>query len=147
MKKIIVLFSFLSIFSCSSQEKETVCLIFKPNSSDICNYSMYRDGSNKKESSFKYKKYSNKNITDFYICHAYFEFNSDKDIPETLNDTDIKILNVVDIEYLHNVNHKKYHNTKKQDYFENIFILEKINDQKYIKYRVNWVDRHIEQRN
>lgn len=140
MKNIILIFAFITITtSCTAQKQETIYLLFKTDSLGTCNYSKYKDGSDKKELSFKYKKskvYQKK--IRFKICNQYFEFNPDFQTKKVISKNDIKTAN---IDYL--LNKWKENPFDREKEIKQIYILEDLNNLEYLQYEVKWADLYF----
>lgn len=141
MHRIIQILSFCLFFNCSGNaQDETVYLLFEDNKPIKCHISYYRDGRDKKEVIKIAKKniFYKKNII-FEICHQFFVFDPDINTKKTI---DTKPKNIVHIDYLINKLEEDYLNSKEK-FFKKIYVLEKIEDDKYIQYEVIWKDMHI----
>jgi len=142
MKKAIILFLTLFLLtSCIGQEKETIYLLFEEGAKGNCNYSMFRDGSDLKTSTFIYKKnITEKNVIRFEICTQFFVFDPKVQLKKIVP---IEGLKIIDIDYLTNKLHKQGMKFDKKKEFKQIYILEKINEQEYLQYEVLWKDLYI----
>ena len=63
----------ISFFSCvNAQVESEIYLVFREGKTDICNFSMYRDGSNKKELAFSHEKKTYRgNQIFFKLCNGH----------------------------------------------------------------------------
>jgi len=134
MKYLWIVIFFLSptiIFSQS--EKEKVYILFNETSKEICNK---EDGSGNLLTIKIYKKKSKGKKINFHICDETFIYIEGKSERDTCN---IKILTKVKLQNLDYLL-RKYNESEdfKHHVFEKIYIVEKISDEKFIKYEVYW---------
>lgn len=129
--KFLIFFSYVSIFS--QTEKETVNVFFS-NEKATCKIDVEQTHKNKKGLDFieKYKKEYFKNKIVFNICDEKFIFDFNKQKKDTCSIKNLKKINIKNLDYLK----KKYKNGKefKHHTFKQINIIEKISDNKIVKY-------------
>ncbi|WP_299127858.1 hypothetical protein [uncultured Winogradskyella sp.] len=118
-------------------EKETVYLLFDKQNKEQC---LIEDGSGNSKYTNKYRKeyWSNGNIINFRICNERFTSHRTKSSIDTCSAKALDNIKLVDFDYLQ----KKYDSVYefKHHVFEKIYFIEKISEDKIIKYEVNWVD-------
>ncbi|OIQ30356.1 MAG: hypothetical protein BM564_03020 [Bacteroidetes bacterium MedPE-SWsnd-G2] len=125
--------------SCIAQDKQTIYLIFNQNEAVNCiksnsNYRHDKSLTNYKGAMVK-SEYPN-NKTSFIICKEHFSLIKNTK-PQKISKGDVSKLKLVEFEYLI----KEYIKSdmfNKRDVFENIFFIEKINEEEYLKYEVHW---------
>lgn len=135
MKNYIKFLIFLSSISIFSQtEKEIVNLFFNINKKEKCKLNIEQTYKNKKGIKFidRYKKEYLKNTIIFNICGEKFVYNLKKQNMDTCSIKNLKKMNIKSLDYVKN----KYTNGKefKHHSFKQINIVEKISDNKIVKY-------------
>ena len=139
MKKIELIFLiFASSLSFSqSDEKEIVYLIFDKENTEQC---LIEDGSGNSRYLPKYiKEYTQQGLF-FKICHESFVFNRKEKKIDTCSVKALANIKFSSIEY---INDKKAKNPLRYNPFEKIYIIEKISNEKILKYEVVWIDDWI----
>ena len=137
MKSIVIIFlMFLPIYTFSqTEEKETVNLLFNIQSKE--RYSG-EDGSGNSLSLNKFRKELQGDYIHFKIGDETFTTHVSDSYKETCSINILSKINLVDINYLL----KKHDgsNEFKHHVFDKIYIIEKISEDKVIKYEVSWID-------
>ena len=129
----IALFSLTPIFIFSQSEKEKVYILFNETSKETCNK---EDGSGNFLIIKMYKKESKGKRMNFHICNETFIYTEGKSEKDTCNIKILKKSRLKNLDYLL----KKYNESEdfKHHVFEKIYIVEKISNEKSIKYEVYW---------
>lgn len=135
MKKILVLFIYLiNLNSYSQDTKETVYLLFDQFSEDLCQIQVEQTYNNPKgiEKLKKYRKETKRGKTVFHICDEKFLFDPQKQKKDTCIIKSSKEFNFTELDYIK----EKYQNGQdfKHHVFEEIIILERVSDTKFIRY-------------
>jgi hypothetical protein len=128
----IILFSSLC---CFSQKPSDVYIIYKTNKGGMCNESSNREGDNLRKVNFDYK-YSN----GFEICYEVFMIKP-KTCVDELSQEDLKNLNIIDINFFKRKHEDLFKNKNiinANTLFPKIFILQEIENEKYLKFQVYW---------
>jgi hypothetical protein len=138
MKNLILLLTIFATLNCKPQEKEVVYIIYESGAKKNCDFSMFRDGSNKNKVLYKDQKIIKEDGTIIFImCKSKFICSSFKN-SKTINN--IEELNIVDMNYMYSETEKDWPNTAKDLLFRYIYILEKTPKGNYIEYEVKWTD-------
>ncbi|MFI2741963.1 hypothetical protein ACG2LH_04425 [Zhouia sp. PK063] len=136
--KYIYIFICLWTNVCLAQNKETVFLYFDANSKELCNIPQDQKGRYNKNSNLKrfVKIVQNDKNTIFYICKEQF-INSQKDKRDTCK---VNLLNTIKFSKIENLIEQvnKVNPLYPDKVFNNIYIIEKINDSFFVKYKVKW---------
>ena len=117
-----------------SKEKETVYLIFDTLNKEKC---LIEDGSGNSKYLNKYRKEYTQQGLFFKICHESFAFNRKKKKIDTCS---LKALENIKFSSINYINEKKAKHPLRYNPFEKIYIVEKISDEKILKYEVAWID-------
>ncbi|WP_430409134.1 hypothetical protein [Kordia sp.] len=134
--KNLTLLLLLSTFFCfaQKQDKETVYLLFDMKSTETC---IVEDGSGNSERLNKYRKFKENNLTFLVICNEQFAYNHKKSKLDTCSIDMLTNSKIVDLEY---IKKKKSENVMRYNPFKKIYIIEKISNDKVLKYDVTWID-------
>lgn len=130
---IIIMFTFL--FSFSQNKKETVYLLFNTNSTEKCTVPIEGKGYANK---IKYRKEYQGEYVFFKICDEFFSTHKTESYKDTCSTKALENIKLVNIKYLKD----KYNssNNFKNHVFEKIYFIEKLPNNKIIKYEVGWID-------
>lgn len=140
MKNIIfitLIFTCLFCYSQNKDKKETIYLLFDINSKENCTIEVEGKGYVKKN---KFRKERQGEFIIFKICDESFSAHKSKSIKDTCSIKALDNLKVVSLDY---INKKKSKTILKYNPFDEIYIIEKISDNKIIKYEVAWIDDWI----
>lgn len=129
-----VLFCFTTIGY--AQNDEEFYLLFKEDSTAICQHSMFRDGREKTEIDFIYRKISREGKVRFIICLRNFEAIDKGDI---ITAKELEKLPIKTIDDLMRKQEANWLNTHNNNLFKNIYIIE-YKDDSYTKFKVKWID-------
>lgn len=134
------LYIFICIWSnfCLTQNKETIFLYFDASSKESCNIPQsQKDRYNEKPNLKKFVKIAQKDRNiEFYICKEQFLYRK-----EDKRDTcKISLLNTIKFSKIDDLMRKvnKVNPLYPDKVFKNIYIVEKINDSSFVKYKVKW---------
>jgi len=136
--QIIIIFFLLNFLNSFSQtKKETIYLLFPMNNQKTCEI---EDGVGNYNKVKKFRIENKKNSIYFYVCDEKFVFNKIKNFKDTCNIKILSNINIKKISYL--LNKYESNNEFKHNLF-NIFIVEKISQDKIVKYEVKWNDERL----
>ena len=139
LNKLIISTVFIILFfSCKAQNKDNLYIVFKKKSKEECNYSMYRDGTEKKKITFKFKKYNVLSKVNFEICNSTFQYDSTKRESQVIEKNEVSNFKIVEIDYINELYEKSFNDKPANN--KNIFILEEINKSQYIQYPVKKIN-------
>lgn len=132
---IILMFTFLFCFSQKKDKKETVYLLFDNHSTEKCTVPVEGKGYIDKS---KYRKEYQGEYILFKICDETFSTHKTESFKDTCSTKALENIKLVNIKYLKD----KYNssNNFKHHVFEKIYFIEKLPNNKIIKYEVGWVD-------
>lgn len=135
---LLLIVSFASFSQKQAKQKETVYLLFDEQSKEKCKVAVEGKGylsMNKFRK--KYEDYGN--TISFKICNQ--KFTTRNSLKDTCTAKALDNIKLVDIEYLK----KKYNSSNdfKHHVFEKIYFIEKLSNNKIIKYKVDWIDEII----
>lgn len=129
MKKLIVIFTMLIIFSCNTKEKKAIYLYCDINSEETFSYNYDRNNISR-------KIYLKKGDSTFYIYQERFKSINQKKI----DNSEYEKIEFSTVETLKNA-WKKSKLFSKRKVFDEIFIITpNENYQSFHKYKVKWVD-------
>jgi len=135
MKKLILIMILFTPFILLSQikTKETVYLLFNKNNKKKC---LIENGSGKSVEIKKFRKKVIKNKIFFSVCNEDFIYIKGVYKTDTCSVRALNNLKIVSLDYLL----KRYYegNDHKHQLFEKIYFIEKINENKIVKYEVYW---------
>ncbi len=122
------------------KKKETVYLFFNLQSNEKCKVAVRAKGyvdMNKFRKDYR----DNGNIINFKICDERFAAHKNRSYRDTCSIKALDNIKFVDFDYLI----EKYNSVFefKHHVFEKIYFVEKISDEKIIKYEVRWLDERI----
>lgn len=138
MKNLFYLIIYLLVLNVNSQEtKETVILFFDDNKKENCKIGveLSKDNDGNKDGYItvkKYRKETKRGKTVFHICDEKFLFDPQKQKKDTCISESSKEFNFTELDYIK----EKYQNGQdfKHHVFEEIIILERVSDTKFIRY-------------
>ena len=132
---IITMFTFLFCFSQKKEEKEIVYLLFDKQSKEKC---IVEDGSGNSLKSNKFRKEFQDNHIYFRICDEIFTAHKTKSFKDTCSIKALENIKLVNIKYLKDKYNSSYN--FKHHVFKKIYFIEKLPNNKIIKYEVGWND-------
>lgn len=135
INKIILNIIIFNSLCCFSQKTHDVYIIYKPNMGGICNEGIDREGKDLKKINFDYK-YSK----GFEICYELFIIKP-KTYVDVVIEPDVKNLNIIDIDFFKRKHEDLFKSKNIIDanaIFPKIFILQEIENGKYLKFEVYW---------
>lgn len=139
---IIRIITLIFIFALSqkiiAQQNKTIYLLFDSKSNEICNIPKSEQGRYHGDTKAKRFLKINTNINEvkFYICKERFLLysNSKNDTCSVKFIEKIKISDIFELKKIVNKENPLY----PYKVFKNIFLIEKINDSTFVKYKVKW---------
>lgn len=129
----LVLFCFVTGYT---QNDKDVYLFFKEGERSMCRHSMFRDGREKTEIDFIYKKINREKQVRFIICLRNFKAI---DEGKTITIDEFEKLTISTIDDLMRKEEAHWLVTPKKNVFENIYIIEE-KEGNYTKFKVKWID-------
>lgn len=129
----LVLFCFATGYA---QNDKDVYLFFKEGERSMCRHSMFRDGREKTEIDFIYKKIHREKQVRFIICLRNF---AAIDKGETITNEEFEKLTISTIDDLMRKTEANWLVSPKKNVFENIYIIEE-KEGNYTKFKVKWID-------
>lgn len=136
---ILILILAIPIITSSQTQKETVFLLFDTYNKEKCKVAVEGKGYLNLS---KYRKVNEpaSNLLFFKICEESFAFDTSKKKVDTISTKVLNNLKLVDLEY---INQRKSESILKQNPFEKIYLLEKISDDKILRYNVTWINNWV----
>lgn len=126
--------------SAGAQALDTAYLYFDTTSEATCRVDIGGEGKKERE---KYTKIINGNRLDFYVCREWFYFYLDEDNQDTLDISYLQQIEFAEIEEMIKVVDRRektmsFSYLSPDSAFEEIYVVEKINDRKVVRYNVFW---------
>ena len=131
----LILFFFQFCFSQKKDKKETVYLLFNTHSTEKCTVPVEGKGYVNKS---KYRKEYQGEYVFFKICDEIFTAHKTKSFKDTCSIKALENIKLVNIKYLKDKYNSSYY--FKHHVFKKIYFIEKLPNNKIIKYEVGWND-------
>ncbi|KGO78814.1 hypothetical protein Q763_16640 [Flavobacterium beibuense F44-8] len=132
------------VFICSKalSQEEVAYLYFKKDSIGQCEISMYRNGEKSSNIDYVFKKDTINDRVIFTLCKEKFVFNHKKNNISIIDRKDIEKINFFNINKLLDKVEAEWPETNKSNAFKKIYIIEKRDNERYLKYLVEWTDKY-----
>ena len=138
MKIKLILFFLLITIGLGAQETEAVHILFNQNESSSCIHTVSQNPLKKIKLDYIQKRHRKVNITRFILCRNLFVFQFMKDPFETLENTKAATLKTITIPEILEAVEKAEFKKNINELFPNLYIIEKLDDTQWAKYKVIW---------